>query len=233
MSPPYTVSDVIPLGTRQLTPPPPCLPSHECHEASPHCHQPELGEARMAPVAQRGPHHMCVPLPCPCPRLVLVYLSCVPIMCSCHPCVPIPCPCLHCTSAVPSHTRVPTASPVRAMSLMSPPHTPVPIPITNLCPCCISAPVVHPCPHMTTSHDTSMSLLQVRVPIPCLCAHHMLVSLLHTQVPVASPCPRCTPTSSPHSRVPITPTPPQHLPSAARPLTPRSPERFPPPGWQR
>lgn len=179
-----------------------------------------------------SPSHVC-PLPRPCPHHVFVHLSCVPIMYPCHFCVPIPCPCLQCTSSVPSHARVPTTSPVCAMSLLSPSHTPVPIPITHLRPCCISVPVVHPRPHMTTSHDTSMSLLHARVPIPCLCARHMLwphcmsVSLSHTQVPVASPCLRCTRTSPPHCRVPITPAAPPLRRTPPQPALPGEPPSLP------
>lgn len=158
----------------------------------------------------------------------------VSIMCSCHVCVPIPYPWLHCMSAIPSHTRVPTTSPVCAHVPSVPPcphHTPlspcpacscyVHIPITHLYPGCMSVPAVNPHDHVSP-HCMSVSPSHVCVHTTRSCpfctfasllhvyvpAAHPSKSLLHVCVPVAYPCPCCASTSPPHSCDPMAPPSP-------------------------
>lgn len=160
----------------------------------------------------------------------------VSIMCSCHVCVPIPYPWLHCMSAIPSHTRVPTTSPVCAHVPSVPPcphHTPlspcpacscyVHIPITHLYPGCMSVPAVNPHDHVSPHihvlaacpcpHPMSVCTPHAHVPFAHSRPYCMSMSLLHTQV---SPC--CMSVSPLHTRVPVahprlhhTPVTPWHL----------------------
>lgn len=162
---------------------------------------------RSCPMTWLCPHHTCVPLPCPRLHHVLVHALCVPVM-SVFPSH------VHGSAArlQSHHTPVSPPRPLRVPMSLIYPQVPithpsrspacshyVPISITHLCLCC--APM--------SLHDHVPShihvLLHVRIPTPCLCAHHMLVAPLHVC------CPCCTPVSLLHVCVPDEHSCPYHI----------------------